>query len=409
LTNASIIGATLNSRKLRVWWNNRSKENFNSYDTIKCDGGLEISSGNFGIYESDRYTLYKNDSAAYVQVTAAEAISGGSIIFYLQRPNGSPAFDVMVNSFVIASYPNCTQTHYKLTAESSLDASDSVIMMCKNKATSNFGVMVDGIELSINDKKSLNIENPTDQTAGVWLSDGNICFNGEGNLDVSTAGKGSVTINNAQSICESIGERKTLYIEPSHMEDNHIELDAQHIRFISAEITNRPYTISDGILTFAENRIPDIQSSGIVPVNTVLYHGADESSLQQYAWQSSNQNGNKGSLLTESDNVSPRTATTACHNVTIEACNKLKDAYNGSDNDNLRIYIVKYREQDKYKHKITNEDTNFDYDYIDGCATDASHIYTADNPTELETELQKIAGDIKEWAGRTPARLCAEL
>jgi hypothetical protein len=131
------------------------------------------------------------------------------------------------------------------------------------------------------------------------------------------------------------------------------------------------------------------------PVNAVFEDGvgANGSSVGTTGWY----------------NTSDGDPQAACRNVTIAACSWLKDAYNGSDGDNLRIYIVKYRKQDQYKHKITNEDTNFDYSYLDTCATDASHIHTANNPTELEVELQEIARDIKEWAGRTPARLCAEL
>jgi hypothetical protein len=92
-----------------------------------------------------------------------------------------------------------------------------------------------------------------------------------------------------------------------------------------------------------------------------------------------------------------------CRNITIDACNQLKAAYNNDSSDNLRIYIIKYRCQQSYKDKITESNNNFDYSYLDECATDTSHIYAAETPAELEAHLQNIATSIRTWAGRTPA------
>ena len=80
-------------------------------------------------------------------------------------------------------------------------------------------------------------------------------------------------------------------------------------------------------------------------------------------------------------------------NVTKDACAKLKTDHG----DNLRIYVVKYRKQEKYKHPVTGSETAFDYTYLDECATKNAEPYLYDVSDEdgLKSALQKIADDIK--------------
>ncbi|MDR0753636.1 MAG: hypothetical protein LBE95_03140, partial [Holosporaceae bacterium] len=110
----------------------------------------------------------------------------------------------------------------------------------------------------------------------------------------------------------------------------------------------------------------------------------------------------------------------ACRAITTAAVNELKQTYGG----NLRIYFIKYRKQTQYRDKITDDnvdaDVNFDYSYIDSCAT---YLYDVDansykkgaedtitTPATAEANLAKaladIAADIKSWANKTPAQLC---
>jgi hypothetical protein len=200
----------------------------------------------------------------------------------------------------------------------------------------------------------------------------------------------SITIAGAT---RTISARTTFYVEPSQISNTkdtngnyNISFNMSNIRLISAEITNRPYTMSNGVVTFAENHVPDTPSSGVAPVNSVLYYGAGEEGSHQYAWQSSNRVGSKGVLLTESETDSNAcTATTAVRHVTIDACEKLKDA---EYSENLHIYVVKYKKQGE----------NADYGYIDDCATENNSTYVKEAATadDLKTVLQQIADDIKE-------------
>ncbi len=89
--------------------------------------------------------------------------------------------------------------------------------------------------------------------------------------------------------------------------------------------------------------------------------------------------------------------------VTKEACEKLK-----KDN-NLRVYLIKYRKQLKYKHPVTKAETDFDYDYLNDCATGTSTPYMYENVTDeagLKNALDEIYSDITSanFAPRTEAR-----
>jgi hypothetical protein len=127
------------------------------------------------------------------------------------------------------------------------------------------------------------------------------------------------------------------------------------------------------------------------PINTVLYCGASGSTLHSYQWQSAS----NGSLITYD-------ATTASKLVTTSACAKLKSDY-GS---NIKIYVIKYRKQLQYKQKITGAATNFDYDYLNDCASGTSAPYLQDVTTEaaLKSALQTIATDIKSFGGYSSAK-----
>ena len=122
-----------------------------------------------------------------------------------------------------------------------------------------------------------------------------------------------------------------------------------------------------------------------LPINAALWAGANGSTLHSYQWQS---NG--------SGTWNNRDATSAVKEVTKSACTKLKNAY-GS---NLRVYLIKYRKQDQYKHPITQTATNFDYSYLNNCATGTSAPYMYDISTkdQLTNALSDIARDIKQWA-----------
>jgi hypothetical protein len=225
-----------------------------------------------------------------------------------------------------------------------------------------------------------------------------IVFQGDGELEVTISSSSLKFLNVADdSALHAIKEDETFFVEPSEISSDVdangnycVEFEAKDLKLISAEITNRPYTVSDGVVTFAEDHVPDAPSSGIVPVNSVLYYGAGEEGLHQYAWQSSNQEGSKGVLLTESETDSSAcTATTAVRHVTIDACAKLKSEHE----ENLRIYVVKYRKQ------------NGNYNYIDDCASDAEYVHDVADEASLNAALQQIADDIKEnFAGYKSAQ-----
>ena len=113
--------------------------------------------------------------------------------------------------------------------------------------------------------------------------------------------------------------------------------------------------------------------------------------MHSYQWQS-----NSSGQITTFD------STAAVKEVTKSACAKLKSDY-GS---NLRIYLIKFRKQDKYLHKITKSQVSFDYSYLNNCATGTSEPYLYENVTNesgLKNALNAIYTNIKGWATRTEA------
>jgi hypothetical protein len=182
------------------------------------------------------------------------------------------------------------------------------------------------------------------------------------------------------------------------------------------------------IYNLTNTGIPAVMTGMTLPINAVLFHGASGSTKHHYAWQSSKKvteetpddggtlptddggtlpaddggtlpaddeetlpADNGGTLLT--DDGMMRDATSACCAVTTDACTKLKD-----DNPNLRIYVVKYRKQAQYKNKTTGIAQDFDYDYIDECASDEDYVYDAADESTLAEALADIADDVKSFA-----------
>ncbi|MDR2645845.1 MAG: glycoside hydrolase [Holosporaceae bacterium] len=135
--------------------------------------------------------------------------------------------------------------------------------------------------------------------------------------------------------------------------------------------------------------MPLIFAGLTLPINATLYHGFGSTRVGEGGW------------YFDGNNQMDYDATRACQRLTVAACAKLKEAYG----NNLRIYVVKYRKQSQFKHKITGANVDFDYSYIDECATNKDYVYDA-NELDIKNYLQDIANDIKVWATYTPAKLC---
>jgi hypothetical protein len=128
------------------------------------------------------------------------------------------------------------------------------------------------------------------------------------------------------------------------------------------------------------------------PVNAVLYMGASGETLHQYQWQGDD----AGNIsIAQASNAS-----NACARVTKSACDKLKADWGA----NLRIYVIRYRRQTSYRHKISGIEEPFDYSYLDDCASGSSYVYDAANEADLKSALSTIAKDIKEFAGYVAAK-----
>ena len=95
----------------------------------------------------------------------------------------------------------------------------------------------------------------------------------------------------------------------------------------------------------------------------------------------------------------------ALRKVTTEACNKLKS-------EGTRIYVIKYRVQDKHSELqrtsytgYSTSSRNHDYEAVEGCASGTDYLKEAENSTQLQEILSEIAADIKDWADYEPAKL----
>ncbi|MCR5225023.1 MAG: hypothetical protein K6C34_02975 [Alphaproteobacteria bacterium] len=132
-----------------------------------------------------------------------------------------------------------------------------------------------------------------------------------------------------------------------------------------------------------------------LPINTMLYYGMSGNTPHAYQWQSDT-NGNIKWKTDDNNNATTiYDATAACQEVTKSACAKLKTDYG----DDLRIYVIKYRKQDQYKPYPGANAQDWDYSYIDDCASGSSRVYDVGNKADLESTLDAIATDIKTWAG----------
>jgi hypothetical protein len=123
------------------------------------------------------------------------------------------------------------------------------------------------------------------------------------------------------------------------------------------------------------------------PINAVLHYGG---------WQTVTADSNENVLSITDPSV-------ACQRVAESACAKLKADWG----NNIRIYVIKYRKQTQYKHRITGAAVNFKYDYLNNCTPNSSdespYMQDVTTETDLKTALQTIATDIKSWAGHTAA------
>ncbi len=163
-----------------------------------------------------------------------------------------------------------------------------------------------------------------------------------------------------------------------------------HRRFQAfPDIRNENLASFDIVNAHLGGHIKYIYAGFTLPINTALYYGADGTTLYKYQWQRNS----SGTLSTYDPSV-------ACQKVTTNACSKLKTDF-GS---NIKIYIIKYRKQTSYKNKISGSATNFDYSYIDTCASSSANIYDISTETDLKSSLDKIAADIKTFAGYADAK-----
>ena len=97
----------------------------------------------------------------------------------------------------------------------------------------------------------------------------------------------------------------------------------------------------------------------------------------------------------------------ALKKATKEVCAKLKRDWG----ENLRIYVVKYRKQDKYSVLVRNGTEahkkltkSHDYSAVNACASGENYVYEAADEEELKEKLAIIASDIKEFAGYEDAK-----
>jgi hypothetical protein len=92
---------------------------------------------------------------------------------------------------------------------------------------------------------------------------------------------------------------------------------------------------------------------------------------------------------------------------TVATCAKLKES--GGD---IRIYVIKYRKQEKYRsfpfHDSVQENKFHDYSAVNACASSGNYLYDVDSPTKLKEALNKIAADIKWFAGFEDAKETTE-
>jgi hypothetical protein len=172
---------------------------------------------------------------------------------------------------------------------------------------------------------------------------------------------------------------------------NYYHFAGLHRRFLAAKDQRPGYIISMGDMNYPLGLWKYHFVGTTRPVNLVLWAGVKDGSLHGSSWQSDG-----------SGNWNGSDATTACKQVTLDACAKLKEDWG----NNLRIYIIKYRKQTQYINKTTDLPENHNYDYLDSCAsgTGAPYIHDVADEAGLKTALQEIATNIKSWSRYTEAK-----
>lgn len=196
------------------------------------------------------------------------------------------------------------------------------------------------------------------------------------NAETLNTGKTKLTANGKDVYC-GLGAN-LFFVEGLNRESS------SRLHFYDSE---KSISVGDGVF-FAD-------AVGIsAPVNAALYFGAKGSDAHTYEWLS-NESGN-----IDLNTIKDGGPTIACQKVTTSAAEELKE------NANLRIYVIKFCEQENYVPKTnSSEKLNFNYDYIDACASSGDYVYRAGNEEELKNVLQTIAADIKEkWADHKPAQ-----
>ncbi len=128
-----------------------------------------------------------------------------------------------------------------------------------------------------------------------------------------------------------------------------------------------------------------------LPANLTLYHYVDPlNGIEMgYPYQ----------FIENYERITTYDAIDAVKKVTRDACTKLKNDW-GED---LKVYLIKFRKQNEYLHKITKTPETFDYSYLNKCATDENHIYDVKTEQQLKKALARISSDIKEWANAQEA------
>ncbi len=177
-------------------------------------------------------------------------------------------------------------------------------------------------------------------------------------------------------------------------------------------LKNTGLSVQDYKLEIKDNgttKVPMLYLKVSLPVNTALYNYRDLLTGDQMGYPYKFKDDSTGEIKTS------HYPTDAVKKVTQDVCKKLKDDL-GND---LRVYLIKFRPQDKYRHKISKEVRDFDYSYLDNCASERDnsagtpiteavnvakdkYIYeiadTFDAQSKLNSALSAIAKDIKQWA-----------
>jgi hypothetical protein len=250
-----------------------------------------------------------------------------------------------------------------------------------------------------------------DNTRVVLNSNGTVASSGDGGVNWTVLSPSATSVLTSGWVCLTHGNGKLVALNSNgtvvNLTDNKTLFDCENgyirndsnVEIAVANLDYQPIVISSETYAYVENSdrtytitldlenvgVADLQMLNSAPIfeylshdpdqvadaNSVLYYGVKDGIKNEGAWYGSNYD-----------------ASTACKNVTIDACDKLKK------NGNLRIYVVKYRKQEG------------DYGYIDKCASGENYFYEAADEAELTLKLQAIAADIKSagFAGYQAAK-----